>query len=200
MAVYSKVEQRPAPSNTKGLVHWLRDNLFSTPLNVALTVLGIAILFWVIPPFVKWAYVDANFIGTTREDCNSGGACWVFIRMKIDMFMYGFYPSIERWRINTVYGLFFVLVALFKYLKNPIIKIYFKEDDDTQKIYIEDNTGGIEQSIVDKIFSPYFSTKTNKNGSGLGLYICKTILKRDNLGDIDLKVIDNGTQFIITIN
>ena len=85
-------------------------------------------------------------------------------------------------------------------IKNPIIKIYFKEDDDTQKIYIEDNAGGIEQSIVDKIFSPYFSTKTNKNGSGLGLYICKTILKRDNLGDIDLKVIDNGTKFIITIN
>ena len=123
MAVYSKKEQRPAPSNTKGLVHWLRDNLFSTPLNVALTTLGIAILFWVIPPFVKWAYVDANFVGTTREDCVSGGACWVFIRMKIDMFMYGFYPSVERWRINTVYGLFFVLVALFRYLKNPVVKI-----------------------------------------------------------------------------
>ena len=123
MAVYSKVEQRPAPSNTKGLVHWLRDNLFSTPLNVALTTLGIAILFLVIPPFVKWAYIDANFVGTAREDCNSGGACWVFIRMKIDMFMYGFYPSVERWRINTVYGFFFVLIALFKYLKSPIAKI-----------------------------------------------------------------------------
>ena len=123
MAVYSKVEQRPAPSNTKGLVHWLRDNLFSTPLNVALTLLGMAILFWVIPPFIKWAYTDANFAGSTREDCNSGGACWVFIRMKIDMFMYGFYPSVERWRINTVYGLFFVLIALFKYLKSPVVKI-----------------------------------------------------------------------------
>ena len=123
MAVYSKVEQRPAPSNTKGLVHWLRDNLFSTPLNVALTLLGMAILFWVIPPFIKWAYTDENFAGSTREDCNSGGACWVFIRMKIDMFMYGFYPSVERWRINTVYGLFFVLIALFKYLKSPVVKI-----------------------------------------------------------------------------
>ena len=123
MAIYSKVEQRPAPSNTKGLVHWLRDNLFSTPLNVALTLLGMAILFWVIPPFIKWAYTDANFAGSTREDCNSGGACWVFIRMKIDMFMYGFYPSVERWRINTVYGLFFVLIALFKYLKSPVVKI-----------------------------------------------------------------------------
>lgn len=123
MAIYSKIEPRKAPSNTKGLSHWLRDNLFSTPLNVALTFLGIAILFWVIPPFVKWAYINANFAGTTREDCNGGGACWVFIRMKIDMFMYGFYPSIERWRVNTVYGLFFVLLALFKYLKSPLVKV-----------------------------------------------------------------------------
>lgn len=123
MAVYSKVEQRLAPSNTKGLVHWLRDNLFSTPLNVALTALGVAILFWVIPPFIKWAYIDANFAGSTREDCNGGGACWVFIRMKIDMFMYGFYPSVERWRINTVYALFFILIAMFKYLKSASLKI-----------------------------------------------------------------------------
>lgn len=123
MAVYSKVEQRRAPSSTKGLVHWLRDNLFSTPLNVALTTLGVAILFWVIPPFIKWAYTDANFAGATREDCNSGGACWVFIRMKIDMFMYGFYPSVERWRINTVYAFFFVLIAAFKYLKSAPLKI-----------------------------------------------------------------------------
>ncbi|MGJ0412485.1 hypothetical protein NG764_08475 [Aliarcobacter cryaerophilus] len=50
------------------------------------------------------------------------------------------------------------------------------------------------------IFTPYFSTKTKKNGSGLGLYICKTILKKDGLGDIKLKVLKNGVQFIITIN
>lgn len=81
------------------------------------------ILVWIIPPFVKWAYINANFAGTTREDCVSGGACWVFIRMKIDMFMYGFYPSDMRWRVNTVYGLFFVLLLAFKYLKKPLPKI-----------------------------------------------------------------------------
>ncbi|AFL68573.1 amino acid ABC transporter permease [Sulfurospirillum barnesii] len=123
MAIYEKINPRKARSNTKGLSHWLSANLFSTPLNVALSMLGVMILFWIIPPFIKWAYIDANFVGTTREDCTSGGACWVFIHMKIDMFMYGFYPSAERWRVNTVYGLFFVLIALFKYLSSPKAKL-----------------------------------------------------------------------------
>ena len=123
MAVYPKVQERKAPSNTKGVTHWVHENLFSSPLNVALTLLGVLILCIIIPPFIKWAYINANFAGTTREDCNGGGACWVFIRMKIDMFMYGFYPSASRWRINTVYVLFFVLIAAFKFLKSPAAKI-----------------------------------------------------------------------------
>ena len=123
MAIYEKKQERKAPSSTKGVTFWIRENLFSTPLNVALTLLGVMILFWIVPPFVKWAYINANFAGTTREDCVSGGACWVFIRMKIDMFMYGFYPSELRWRVNSVYGLFFVLIAEFKYLKSPLVKI-----------------------------------------------------------------------------
>ena len=123
MAIYEKKQERKAPSSTKGVTFWIRENLFSTPLNVALTLLGVMILFWIVPPFVKWAYINANFTGTTREDCVSGGACWVFIRMKIDMFMYGFYPSELRWRVNSVYGLFFVLIAAFKYLKSPLVKI-----------------------------------------------------------------------------
>ena len=123
MAIFQKVEARTAPSGTKGFAYWIKYNLFSTPLNAALTLLGIAILFWVIPPFVKWAYINADFKGSTREDCNSGGACWVFIRMKIDMFMYGFYPSDERWRVNTIYGLFFILMGSFKFLKSPWVKV-----------------------------------------------------------------------------
>lgn len=123
MAIYEKKQERKAPSSTKGLTFWLSENLFSTPLNVALTLLGVMILSWIIPPFVKWAYINADFAGSTREDCVSGGACWVFIRMKIDMFMYGFYPSELRWRINTVYALFFALIAAFKYLKSPLVKV-----------------------------------------------------------------------------
>jgi general L-amino acid transport system permease protein len=123
MAIYEKKQERKAPINTKGVTFWIRENLFSSPLNVALTLLGVMILFWIIPPFIKWAYINANFAGSTREDCVSGGACWVFIRMKIDMFMYGFYPSELRWRVNSIYLLFFVLLAAFKYLKSSLAKI-----------------------------------------------------------------------------
>jgi general L-amino acid transport system permease protein len=123
MAIYNKINERKAPISTKGLTYWVRENLFSSPLNVALTLLGVMVLFTIIPPFIKWAYINANFAGSTREDCVSGGACWVFIRMKIDMFMYGFYPSELRWRVNSIYVLFFALIAAFKYLKSSLAKI-----------------------------------------------------------------------------
>jgi len=56
MAVYNKVNPRKAPGNTKGIMHWIRDNLLSTPLNVALTALGIAILFIIIGVMIKWYF------------------------------------------------------------------------------------------------------------------------------------------------
>ena len=67
MAIYEKKHERKAPSSTKGLTFWLRENLFSTPLNVALTLLGVMVLFWIIPPFVKWAYINANFISINKK-------------------------------------------------------------------------------------------------------------------------------------
>ncbi|WP_051488689.1 PAS domain-containing sensor histidine kinase [Aliarcobacter lanthieri] len=85
-------------------------------------------------------------------------------------------------------------------IENPLIKVYFDEVDEKQKIYIEDNAGGIEEDVAIKIFNPYFSTKNKKNGSGLGLYICKSILEKDKLGEIELKNKEDGTIFIITIN
>ena len=124
MAVYELVETKPAPINQKGLIGWVLKNLLSTPFNVALTFLGIAFLFWVIPPFVQWSIIDANFVGSTKADCTGDGACWVFIKEKLNLFIYGFYPESEYWRINLSFGLFFVFGAMFKYLgKNFIQKL-----------------------------------------------------------------------------
>ncbi len=123
MAVYNKIEVREAPSNSKGLIHWMRENLFSSPLNTAMTILGIAFLIWVIPPFIKWSIIDANFKGTTRAACTGTGACWVFVKMKMDMFMYGFYPEAEKWRVNLTYGLFFAVIASFKFLRGAMLKV-----------------------------------------------------------------------------
>ena len=87
-----------------------------------------------------------------------------------------------------------------KNVENPLIQISFSEDEKYQNILIEDNAKGIDKKIIGNIFEPYFSTKTQKNGSGLGLYICKTILEKDNLGTIKVENKNDGAVFTIIIN
>ena len=85
-------------------------------------------------------------------------------------------------------------------IQNPQIKISFSEDDEFQNIFIEDNAKGIDDKIISNIFNPYFSTKSQKNGSGLGLYICKTILEKNNQGTIKVENKNDGAIFNIIIN
>ena len=118
MAVYPQKETREAPSGSKGVIHWMKDNLFSSPLNIFLTFLGVGFLLLIIPPFVQWAYIDANFSGTSREQCGTDGACWVFVKEKMDMFMYGFYPEVERWRLKLGIFLFIALMVSYRFIKS----------------------------------------------------------------------------------
>ncbi len=101
----------PAPSNTVGVVHWLRQNLFTNTTNTLLTFISIYLIYITIPPIISWAFLDADWgIGTSRvEACSGEGACWPFVRARFDQFMYGFYPEAERWRINWT---FILVVAL----------------------------------------------------------------------------------------
>ncbi len=95
----------PPPVTTVGVLGWLRENLFSSPLNWVLTFLGLYIIYLTVPPLVKWAFIDADWVGDTREACSREGACWVFIKVWFKQLMYGRYPDLELWRINTAYVL-----------------------------------------------------------------------------------------------
>ncbi len=79
------------------------------------------------------------------------------------------------------------------------ININFYQENNSTFIDIEDNAGGIATNIIDKIFEPYFSTKSNKNGTGLGLYMCKTIIEKHCLGKISVSNSKNGALFKIEL-
>jgi general L-amino acid transport system permease protein len=92
----------------------IRQKLFATPLDVAITVV-VALLLWrILVPLIDWMLIDANFSGTTRADCTAPGACWVFIHARFGQFMYGLYPPSERWRVDLAGGILVItILALF---------------------------------------------------------------------------------------
>ena len=107
---HSPHEDLPPPVSQTGIIGWLRQNLFSSWLNSLLTLLAAYILWKTLMPLIDWAFIKADWIGTSREDCDSGGACWVFVSVRFKQFMYGLYPEAEQWRINLMAILFVLLM------------------------------------------------------------------------------------------
>ncbi len=83
--------------------------------------------------------------------------------------------------------------------KERHIRVNISDDDKNIITTICDNAGGIDSSIIDKIFDPYFSTKDEKSGTGLGLYMSKTIIEKHLHGSINVKNSEEGTCFTITL-
>ncbi len=86
-----------------------------------------------------------------------------------------------------------------KKIQNPLIMIETSDTKEGIMIEISDNGGGIKEDLLSKIFDPYFSTKDEKNGTGLGLYMSKTIIEKHHEGLFNVSNKDKGACFTITL-
>jgi general L-amino acid transport system permease protein len=108
------VDAAPPPNLVRGPLAWIRENLFSGPLNTILTLIGLFLIYVTVPPIIKFFFIDAVWTGTNRDACRPEvlgrpvGACWAYIIDKINYFIYGSYPAQLRWRVD----IFFVLLAI----------------------------------------------------------------------------------------
>jgi PAS domain S-box-containing protein len=84
-------------------------------------------------------------------------------------------------------------------IADPTINLNVSSTDDSVVISVCDNGGGIPDSIIDKIDQPYFSTKDEFNGKGLGLYISRTIVERHLFGTLTWHNEQDGACFVITL-
>lgn len=80
---------------------------------------------------------------------------------------------------------------------NPKIKISLENRANKAVLKVEDNAKGVEKSVINKIFNPYFTTK-NKS-SGIGLYMSKTIIEKHFNGIISVKNTKEGACFIVEV-
>jgi signal transduction histidine kinase len=87
-----------------------------------------------------------------------------------------------------------------KYSENRLIKVESEDLEGMIQIKITDNGGGIPTDIMDNIFDPYFSTKDNKNDTGLGLYTSKITIERNHIGKLTAQNTSDGVCFCITLH
>ncbi len=109
----SPADRLPPPAARAGALGWLRTNLFSSPANIALTLVCVLFIVWAVPPLLRFFLIDAVWLGTDPDACLASpaqpqpGACWAFVRVWFSYFVYGFYPIGQRWRVD----LFFLALA-----------------------------------------------------------------------------------------
>ena len=77
------------------------------------------------------------------------------------------------------------------------ITAYIDNDNEWRIVTIRDNGGGIDSEIIERIFDPYFTTKFEAQGTGLGLYMSKMIIEKNMSGYLNVSSSKEGTSFII---
>ena len=111
---YPADEIKP-PVTHVGVVGWIRTNLFKGWFNSLLTVITIYCLWVILPPLIRWAFIDSRWISTGAECNQAGGACWSVITANIRFITFGFFPYEQQWRPFVAMAL---LVALLFYSRN----------------------------------------------------------------------------------
>ena len=109
------IDEIKPPITQVGVVGWIRTNLFKGWLNSILTLITIYFLWKIVPPLIRWAFIDSLWISSGAECQQIDGACWSIIPANIRFITFGFFPYEQQWRPFAAMGL---LVALLFYSRN----------------------------------------------------------------------------------
>ena len=89
--------------------------------------------------------------------------------------------------------------AIATHTESGEIELKAYTDDRDVKITVQDNGGGIHTKDLDQIFEPYFTTKHQTQGTGLGLYMSHQIIVNNMDGSIYAKNREGGTCLYISL-
>jgi general L-amino acid transport system permease protein len=112
-ATYPEPLPEPPPHRAAPGLAWVKENLFSSVGNALLTVLGVYLLWLIVPPLLGWSFLDATWSTDDPAVCRAAeGACWALIGQKYRFILFGLYPFEEQWRPALAVGVFVVAAAI----------------------------------------------------------------------------------------
>jgi general L-amino acid transport system permease protein len=107
------------PLNTDSPLYRVRKNLFGSIQDTILTLVSLYVIWLIVPSFIEWAFLDADFFAEDRFGCTSDGACWGLITSRWDQFIYGYFPIEDRWRVSLCFALLSLAIAPVLYDNMP---------------------------------------------------------------------------------
>ena len=128
------VEEQEPPLSQSGAYKWTRENLFSTPLNIILTVVSLFVIWLVLSHTLPWAVLgiwDADSLAQCREirdeiyGPDASVACWAVIAERWNQLLFGFYPPELYWRPVLAFVLFLAAIAPVLFASVPRKALWF---------------------------------------------------------------------------
>jgi general L-amino acid transport system permease protein len=110
-----QTEELKPPVTSVGVIGWIKGNLFNGWLNSVITIVTLYLLWKIVPPFIRWAFIDSLWISTGAQCHEAGGACWSIIPANIRFIIFGFFPYESQWRPLIA---MILLVGLLYYSQN----------------------------------------------------------------------------------
>jgi len=119
----------------------------------------------------------------------------LFLDIKSDVFVYGDSGELTQAILSVIQNAKEAIIE--RGVKNAKIEVSLKQEEGDALITIKDNGGGVKDIDKDKIFEPFVTNK--EGGTGIGLFITKTIVENKYAGKLSFKTFKNETEFLIHI-
>ena len=121
---YELIKEQVPPVSERGLVKWVRENLFSSPFNAVMTLLSLWVIYSIIAGSAPW-FINGVWNANSVRECYDildgvNGACFAVLKERFPQLIYGFkYPAAEYWRPNITVILLLVALAPVLFRKLP---------------------------------------------------------------------------------
>ncbi|GFO61507.1 hypothetical protein GMST_38320 [Geomonas silvestris] len=84
-------------------------------------------------------------------------------------------------------------------IEDPSVVVRVRLEQGRPVVTIADNAGGIPEEIIDRVFEPYFTTKDQGKGTGIGLYMSKKLVEKTMNGSLTVRNTQAGAEFRIEV-